>query len=96
MDLLDKEGIVNPESRERLAVAGIAVAVREGAPMPNLSTPDAFKQALLGAKSIVYGDPTLANQSGEKAERILAKAGILDALQVRSCGSCPARPRARR
>jgi molybdate transport system substrate-binding protein len=81
MDRLDKDGIVNPESRERLAVTGIAVAVREGAAIPNLSTPDAFKQALLGAKSIVYGDPTLANQSGEKAERILAKAGILEALR---------------
>ena len=81
MDALDKEGIVNPESRVRLANTGIAVAVRAGAPVPNLSTPEAFKEALLAAKSLVYGDPTLPNQSGEKAEQILAKAGILDALK---------------
>ena len=81
MDRLDKEGIVNPESRVRLANTGIGVAVRAGAPAPNLATPDAFKQALLAAKSVVYGDPTLPNQSGEKAEQILAKAGILDALK---------------
>jgi len=81
MDQLDKDGIVNPESRVRLAVTGLGVAVREGAPVPNLSTPDAFKEALLDAKSIVYGDPTLPNQSGEKAEKILAKAGLLDALK---------------
>jgi len=81
MDALDKEGIVNPESRVRLANTGIAVAVRAGAPGPNLSTPDAFKQALLAAKSVVYGDPTLPNQSGEKAEQILASAGLLDALK---------------
>jgi len=81
MDRLDKEGIVNPESRVRLANTGIGVAVRAGAPTPNLATPDAFKQALLAAKSVVYGDPTLPNQSGEKAEQILAKAGILDALK---------------
>ena len=81
MDRLDKEGIVNPESRVRLATTGIGVAVRAGAPAPNLTTPDAFKQALLAAKSVVYGDPTLPNQSGEKAEQILAKAGILDALK---------------
>ena len=43
--------------------------------------PMPFKQALLDAKSIVYGDPTLPNQSGEKAEKILAKAGLLDALK---------------
>jgi molybdate transport system substrate-binding protein len=81
MDRLDKEGVVNPESRVRLANTGIAVAVRAGAPVPDLATPDAFKEALLAAKSIVYGDPTLPNQSGEKAEQILAKAGILDALK---------------
>jgi molybdate transport system substrate-binding protein len=81
MDRLDKEGIVNPESRVRLANTGIGVAVRAGAPAPDLATPDAFKQALLAAKSVVYGDPTLPNQSGEKAEQILAKAGILDALK---------------
>ena len=81
MDRLDNEGIVNPESRVRLANTGIGVAVRAGAPVPNLSTPDAFRQALLAAKSVVYGDPALPNQSGEKAEQILAKAGILDALK---------------
>ena len=81
MDGLDRDGIVNPESRVRLANTGIGVAVRAGAPLPDLSTPEAFKQALLAAKSIVYGDPALPNQSGEKAEQILAKAELLDALK---------------
>jgi molybdate transport system substrate-binding protein len=81
MDQLDKEGTVNPESRVRLANTGMGVAVRDGAPLPDLSTPDAFKAALLAAKSIVYGDPMLPNQSGEKAEKILVKAGLLDALK---------------
>jgi molybdate transport system substrate-binding protein len=81
MDQLDRDGIVNPESRARLASTGLGVAVREGAPLPDLSTPEAFKQALVAAKSIVYGDPTLANQSGEKAEKILRQAGIFDALK---------------
>jgi len=83
MDRLDKEGVVNPESRVPLAKTGMGVAVRAGAPLPDLSTPEAFKQALLTAKSVVYGDPTLPNQSGEKAERILVQAGILDPLKPR-------------
>jgi molybdate transport system substrate-binding protein len=83
MDQLDKEGVVNPESRVPLAKTGMGVAVRTGAPLPDLSTPEAFKQSLLAAKSVVYGDPSLANQSGEKAERILVQAGILDALKSR-------------
>jgi len=83
MDRLDQDGVVNPESRVPLAKTGMGVAMRAGAPLPNLSTPEAFKQALLAAKSVVYGDPTLPNQSGEKAERILTQAGILEALKPR-------------
>jgi molybdate transport system substrate-binding protein len=83
MDRLDKEGVVNPESRVPLAKTGMGVAVRAGAPLPDLSTPEAFKQALLATKSVVYGDPSLPNQSGEKAERILVQAGIFDALKPR-------------
>jgi molybdate transport system substrate-binding protein len=81
MDGFDRDGTVNPESRVRLANVGMGVAVRAGAPVPNIATPEAFKQALLAAKSVVYGDPTLPNQSGEKAEKILAQAGLLDALK---------------
>src|SRR6266849_8579618 len=81
MDRLDQDGVVNPESRVPLAKTGLGVAVRAGAPLPDLSTPEAFKAALTAAKSIVYGDPSLPNQSGEKAERVLANAGIIDALK---------------
>jgi molybdate transport system substrate-binding protein len=81
MDRLDGDGIVNPESRERLTNTGLGVAVRGGAPVPDIATPDAFKQVLMNAKSIVYGDPSLPNQSGEKAEKVLTKAGLLDALK---------------
>src|SRR6185295_3519125 len=76
MDQLDRQGIVNPESRARLANTGIGVVVR----LPDVSTPEAFKQALLSAKSIVHGD-VFANSSGEKVAKILTAAGILDTLR---------------
>ena len=81
MDQFDQEGTVNPESRQRLANVGIGVAVRAGGAAPDISTPDGFTAALTGAKSIVYGDPAIANASGQTAEKILAKAGILDAVK---------------
>src|SRR3989442_10108449 len=81
MDELDRDGIVNPESRVRLASTGLGVAVRAGAPALDLSTPEAFKQALSAARTIVYGDPTFRYQSGEKTEKVLAKAGMLETLK---------------
>lgn len=84
MDELDRDGIVNPESRVRLASTGLGVAVRAGAAALDLSTPEAFKQALLAARSIVYGDPGLRYQSGEKTEKVLAKAGILESIKPKA------------
>lgn len=80
MDKLDKDGIVNPESRVRLANVGIGVAVREGAKLPDIANADAFRQALLSAKSIVHGD-VFPNTSGEAIQKIFATMGILDAVK---------------
>ncbi|MGA7487509.1 MAG: substrate-binding domain-containing protein [Xanthobacteraceae bacterium] len=81
MDELDKDGTVNPESRVRLANGGVGVAVRAGAPRPDLSTPETFKQALLAAKSVVYADAALPDRRDGPVEELLAKAGILDAVE---------------
>lgn len=78
---LEASGKMRPGSRADLGRVGIGVAIREGAAAPDLSTPDAFKQALTAAKSIAHGDPTLPNQSGEKVQKILANAGVLDAVK---------------
>src|SRR5262249_56373830 len=74
MDRLDQDGVVNPESRVPLAKTGMGVAMRAGALLPDLSTPEAFKQALLAANSVVHGDPTLPNPSRGKAGRVLRHA----------------------
>jgi molybdate transport system substrate-binding protein len=79
----EKSGILRPGSRVPLARVGIGVIVREGAPVPDVSTPDGFKKALLAARSIVHGDASIPNQSGVVTMRILAKAGILDAVKAK-------------
>jgi molybdate transport system substrate-binding protein len=53
---LIKSGKVTADSRTELARSGIGMAVRAGAPRPDISTPAAFKQTLLKAKSIAYSD----------------------------------------
>lgn len=53
---LIKKGQVVADSRADLAWSPIAMAVKAGAPKPDISTVDRFKKALLAAKSIAYSD----------------------------------------
>jgi molybdate transport system substrate-binding protein len=53
---LIKEGKVLADSRADLARSSIGVAVRAGAPKPDISSVDALRRALLAAKSIAYSD----------------------------------------
>src|SRR5262245_30368532 len=62
MDALEKEKLVVPGTRAELARANIGVAVRDGAPAIDISTPDALKQRLLAARSIAYIDRARSEQ----------------------------------
>ena len=53
IDTLAKEGKIVPGTRANLAQTGVGVVVKAGAPKPDISTVEAFKQALLRAKSKV-------------------------------------------
>jgi molybdate transport system substrate-binding protein len=55
-DALVKKGAVRPETRTELARSMVGMVVKEGAPAPDISSVDAFKKALLAAKSIAYSD----------------------------------------
>ena len=57
MDALEKEGKVLPGTRLDLGKTGVGVFVRKGSPRPDISSPESFKRAMLGAKSIGYNDP---------------------------------------
>ena len=84
VEALDRAGGVRPGTRAPLARAGIGVMVRDGAPVPDVATAEAFGKTLLAARSIVHGDPALPNQSGVVTMRILTKAGILDAVRPKA------------
>ncbi|HEY0724006.1 MAG TPA: substrate-binding domain-containing protein, partial [Pyrinomonadaceae bacterium] len=57
LDALTKDNKASAGSDAIFASSGMAVVVKKGAPKPDISTPDAFKQALLNAKSIAWSDP---------------------------------------
>jgi molybdate transport system substrate-binding protein len=56
LDDLVKQGKVVPASRVEIARSYIGMAVKAGAPKPDISTADGLKRALLQAKSIAYSD----------------------------------------
>ncbi|HWK45794.1 MAG TPA: substrate-binding domain-containing protein [Stellaceae bacterium] len=56
LDQLIKTGRALPGSRVDLSRSSIGMAVRAGAPKPDISTVEAFKRTLLSAKSIAYSD----------------------------------------
>jgi molybdate transport system substrate-binding protein len=56
LDDLAKQGKVIPDSRVELVKSPIGVAVKSGAPRPDISNADAVKRMLLAAKTIAYSD----------------------------------------
>jgi molybdate transport system substrate-binding protein len=72
-------GVVRAE-RVVLGSVGIGVAVRPGAPLPDIQTPDALKAALLAAESVVYNRAS----TGTLVERIVHDLGIADALAAKT------------
>jgi len=71
-------------SRTDIARTGMGVGVREGTPAPDISTSEAFKQALLAAKSITYVDPAQGATSGIHLAGVLQQLGIADAMKAKT------------
>ena len=81
IDDLIKEGKVVAASRVDLARSSIGMAVRRGAPKPDISTVDALKRALLQAKSVAYS----AQVSGiYLAAELFPRLGIADQMAKKS------------
>jgi len=84
IDESSAQGAVVAGSRNDIARTGMGVGVREGAPKPDISTPDAFKQALLAARSLTYVDPAQGATSGIHFAGLLQKFGIADAVKPKT------------
>ena len=75
-DPLVTQGKIAPGTPTIVARSLVAVAVPAGAPKPDISTPEALRRSLLGAKSIVYPDPTKGGATGIHAARVIERLGI--------------------
>jgi len=75
---LDKQGLLLPGSIVDLGATITGVVIKEGAPVPDISTPEALKAALLKARGVSYSDPAAGGSSGTYFAGVLEKLGIAD------------------
>jgi molybdate transport system substrate-binding protein len=84
LDGLEKDGVKLDTDRRPLGRVLIGLAVKEGAPVPDISTVEAFKKALLAAKSVAYVDPATGATSGTHFAKMLEKMGIAADMKPKS------------
>lgn len=78
---LERDGRVVPDSAVALGRVKTGIAVREGADLPDVSTPEALRTALLGAKGIYFPDPERAT-AGIHFVNVLKQLGIFDQVSA--------------
>jgi molybdate transport system substrate-binding protein len=80
IDELIGKGKLAP-GRTDLATVGIGVVVKEGAPLPDISSVDAFRRLLLAAKSIAQVDPASGGTSGVYLADLYERLGIAEQIK---------------
>lgn len=77
-------GNVIASSETPLAGVAVGLAVRKGAPKPDISSADALRRVLLAARAISYPDPTTGAAAGVSLTATLQKLGIAEAMQPKT------------
>jgi molybdate transport system substrate-binding protein len=84
IETLAKDGKVVAGTGTAIANSGMGVAVLKGAPKPDISTPEKFKQVLLNAKAVAYTDPAGGGASGAYMVKLLEKLGITNEINAKA------------
>jgi molybdate transport system substrate-binding protein len=79
--VLAKQGKIAPGSASNVAKSGIGVAIRQGAPKPDIGSTDAFKKTVLAARMIAYSKE---GQSGAVMARLMERLGIAEEMKAKT------------
>jgi molybdate transport system substrate-binding protein len=79
LEKLQQQGTL--AGRWDLGRVGIGIAIKQGAPSPDFSTPDAFKAMLLNARSIALTDPGVGGTAGIYLAGLLERMGIAETIR---------------
>ncbi|MBI2369074.1 MAG: substrate-binding domain-containing protein [Candidatus Rokubacteria bacterium] len=81
MDDLTKQGKIAAGTRAEIAQVCMGVAVRAGAPKPDIGSVEAFKRALLNASSITY---TADSTTGIHLAKVFERLGIAEPMKAKA------------
>jgi molybdate transport system substrate-binding protein len=81
IDELIAQGRIVAGSRADIARSAMALAVQKGAPKPDISSGERFKDAMLAAKSLGMSNPVGGGQSGANLVAIFERLGIAEAMK---------------
>jgi molybdate transport system substrate-binding protein len=84
IEALQKQGKLVAGSDVTLASSGVGIAVKAGAPKPDISTPEALKRTLLAAQSIAYSEPSAGGASGVYFAKLLERMGIAQQMKPKT------------
>jgi len=80
VEALEQAGRIAAGSTKDIARSAIGVAVRAGAPKPDIATVDAFKRAVLRAGSVTYSD----GPSGLYIAGLMERLGLAEAIKSKT------------
>jgi molybdate transport system substrate-binding protein len=81
LDDLIKQGKIAADSRTPFARVGMGVGVRAGGPKPDVNSLDAFKRALLNAKSVTYAPE---GATGIQLAKVMEQLGITEQMKAKT------------
>jgi molybdate transport system substrate-binding protein len=84
LDELQTQGKVVQGSIANIGKSYVAVGVRADAPLPDISTPEKLKTALLASRSISYADPAKGGASGVYIAKVIDLLGIADQMKSKT------------
>jgi molybdate transport system substrate-binding protein len=80
VDALAADGDVAGNGKTLLMISKVGIAVKAGAPKPDVGTPEKLKAALLAAKTVGYSE----GASGRHFLTVIQKLGIADAVKAKA------------
>ena len=84
LERLAKAGRVVAETQAPLARVAIGVAVKRGAPLPDIGTVEALQKALLAARSVAYIDPAAGGSSGIYLSQLFERWGLAGQIKTKA------------